>query len=57
MRKVVSLLLLFYAATMAAQEEIHYFKGKLNGKIAFELVYGYYGNQAKIGRASCRERV
>lgn len=45
MRKVVSLLLLFYAATMVAQEEIHYFKGKLNGKIAFELVYGYYGNR------------
>ena len=30
---------------MAAQEEIHYFKGKLNGKSAFELVYGYYGNR------------
>ena len=30
---------------MVAQEEIHYFKGKLNGKIAFELVYGYYGNR------------
>ena len=45
MRKVVSLLLLFYAATVVAQEEIHYFKGKLNGKIAFELVYGYYGNR------------
>ena len=41
MRKVVSLLLFFYAATMIAQNEIHYFKGKLNGKTAFELVYGY----------------
>ena len=38
MRKVLSLLLCFYAATMAAQEDIHYYKGKLNGKIAFELV-------------------
>jgi len=45
MRRVVSFLLFFYAATMAAQEEIHYFKGKLNGKTAFELVYGYYGNR------------
>ena len=45
MRRVVSFLLFFYAATMAAQEEIHYFKGKLNGKSAFELVYGYYGNR------------
>ena len=41
MRKVVSLLLFFYAATMAAQNEIHCFKGKLNGRTAFELVYGY----------------
>ena len=31
----------FYAASMAAQNEIHFFKGKLNGKTAFELVYGY----------------
>ena len=45
MRKVVSLLLFFYVATMAAQDEIHYYKGKLNGKIAFELVYGYYGER------------
>ena len=45
MRKVVSLLLFFYAVSMAAQEEIHYYKGKLNGKIAFELVYGYYGER------------
>ena len=45
MRKVLSLLLCFYAATMAAQEDIHYYKGKLNGKIAFELVYGYYGDR------------
>ena len=45
MRKVVFLLLFFYAATMVAQEEIHHYKGKLNGKIAFELVYGYYGNR------------
>ena len=41
MRKVVSLLFFFYAASMAAQNEIHFFKGKLNGKTAFELVYGY----------------
>ena len=45
MRKIVSLLLFFYAVSLAAQEEIHSFKGKLNGKIAFELVYGYYGNR------------
>ena len=45
MRKVVSLLFFFYAASMAAQNEIHFFKGKLNGKTAFELVYGYYGNR------------
>lgn len=41
MRKVVSLLFFFYAASMAAQNEIHFFKGKLNGKTAFELVYVY----------------
>ena len=41
MRKVVSLFFLFCATTMAAQGEIHYYKGKLNGKIAFELVYGF----------------
>ena len=41
MRKVISLFFLFCATTMAAQGEIHYYKGKLNGKIAFELVYGY----------------
>ena len=39
MRKIVSLLLFFYAMTMTAQNEVRYFTGKLNGKIPFELLF------------------
>lgn len=39
MRKVVSLLLFFSAITMAAQSDVRYFKGKLNGKTVFELAF------------------
>ena len=40
-KKLLTLALALFgmAITMVAQSEVHYLKGKLNGKIAFELMY------------------